>query len=594
MENQIKSTAYQQAVTLAEAGQHQQALQVIRMYLQTNPNDPEALNDAGTILFCMNRGSEAIEMLEKAKTLAKGDLLSQILWNLCEAYLQEDRPAEAALLFDLMAENKILNIEILNRAANVFLQREALGGAMECLLRSLSEQSQQEVLRPIVEVIRSKRPAAALLAENLTPMVQDIYEWLNQRFRTELILAGQHQMPGQAGLTIAVGVGQTLRQFTSQKQTSPTVLILSAEDVHHPDLERIHFQHINQVLVCGTSSQIETLIGRIPNIHKITQLEVIDEPLDLHNWSFVTRGQGKKLAAIGPFNAYHNPAYLLQCMQKLNYLDRDYRLYLAGGFEDRAAEQYCRYMIHRLNLDGVVIVENTVGNLSGWLKDKHYIVHASATAGGIRSVWAAMASGLKPVIGAFAGCDEVMDSRYIFGIAEEFCAQVQENDYQPHAYRHWIEQRVSKQGFFKSLYVALSKIERQLTLQSAPKTQTAAPIAAQQQTPFTPVQPFIPPATTFAPRPVIDTAPKAAPSANAPMPWQPPVQPVPQPLRPMPQPQPQMPLPSQNTAPASGKSISQVAEEALKASRRLREMITSADQQANAKPEDAFSVPFVR
>jgi len=52
--------------------------------------------------------------------------------------------------------------------------------------------------------------------------------------------------------------------------------------------------------------------------------------------TYVQRGGGKKLAAVGPFNAHHNPAFLLQCMQKLHYLDADYRLYLAGEFEDKA------------------------------------------------------------------------------------------------------------------------------------------------------------------------------------------------------------------------------------------------------------------
>lgn len=592
MENQTKSASYQQALALAEAGQHEQALRLIRTYLQTNPNDSEALNDAGTILFCMHRGAEAIELYEKARLSAQGDLLSQILWNLCEAYLQEDRPAEAASLFDAMEQCKVLNIEILNRAADVFLQREALGGAMECLLRSLCIESQQEVLRPIVEIIRSKRPAATLAADSLTSTVQVVYDWLTPRFKTQLVLAEQRQMPhSSAGLTIAVGAGQMLGILASQKQTAPSVVILTAEDVYRSGLEQISWSHVDQVLLCGSSAQMDALTDRIPDIHKKTHLQIIDEPLDMRELTFTVRPRGKRLAAIGPFNAHHNPAFLLQCMQKLNYLDRDYRLHLAGGFEDASLEQYCRYMISRMNLDSVVSIEGAVGNLSNWLRDKHYIVHTPTTAGDIRTVWTAMACGLKPAVSAFAGCEDVMDSRYMFQIAEEFCAQIRSDDYQPHIYRSWIEQRTAKQGFFKSLVLCLAKAERQIALAAAHKQQIAAPIASPTPAPFTPAK-FVAPVSPIAasnPTPVIDITPK--PTTVSPIQWQPPVQPQ----QPVYQPQnwqTPAPITSPMGSPTSTKSISQIAEDALKASRRLREMITDAEQ--GAKSEANFAAPFVR
>jgi tetratricopeptide (TPR) repeat protein len=597
MENQTKSAHYQQALALAEAGQHEQALRLIRTYLQTSPNDLEALNDAGTILFCMHRGPEAIELYEKARLSAQGDLLSQILWNLCEAYLQENRPAEASSLFDAMEQCKILNIEILNRAADAFLQREALGGVMECLLRSLSLEPEQEILHPIVEVIRSKRVAVTLAADGLTATVQAVYDWLTPRFKTQLVLAEQRQMPNSSGgLTIAVGAGQMLGILASQKQTAPSVVILTAADVYRPGLEQICWSHIGQVLLCGSSAQVDALTDRIPDIHKKTHLQTTDEPLDIRDLTFTARAQGKRLAAIGPFNAHRNPAFLLQCMQKLNYLDRDYRLSLAGGFEDASLEQYCRYMISRMNLDGVVTIEGAIGNLSNWLRDKHYIVHTATSAGDIRTVWTAMACGLKPMVGAFAGCEEVIDSRHVFQIAEEFCVQIRSEDYQPQTYRNWIEQRTAKQGFFKSLVLCLAKVERQLTLAAAHKHQAAAPIAPPIPAPFIPVKPAVSmfPAAAPTSRPVIDISPK--PTAAAPIQWQPPVQPQPQPVyqRPVSQPQPLIPAPitPPTPSPASTKSISQMAEDALKASRRLREMITDGEQ--GAKSDGSFAAPFVR
>ncbi|MHC4960700.1 MAG: hypothetical protein ACYTE1_06060, partial [Planctomycetota bacterium] len=89
MHSDSAAQQYEQALALAEAGQHEQALEQIVNYLQVMPNDGKAFNDAGTLLFCMQRGRDAIVYFEKALQLCEGDDLTQVYWNLCETYLQE-------------------------------------------------------------------------------------------------------------------------------------------------------------------------------------------------------------------------------------------------------------------------------------------------------------------------------------------------------------------------------------------------------------------------------------------------------------------------------------------------------------------------
>ena len=60
MHSDSAAQQYEQALALAEAGQHEQALEQIVNYLQVMPNDGKAFNDAGTLLFCMQRGRDAI------------------------------------------------------------------------------------------------------------------------------------------------------------------------------------------------------------------------------------------------------------------------------------------------------------------------------------------------------------------------------------------------------------------------------------------------------------------------------------------------------------------------------------------------------
>ncbi len=83
MHSETLTRQYEQALTLAEAGQYGQALEQMLGYLKASPSDGKALNDAGTILFCMQRGTEAIAYFEKALTVCRGDELTQVYWNLC-------------------------------------------------------------------------------------------------------------------------------------------------------------------------------------------------------------------------------------------------------------------------------------------------------------------------------------------------------------------------------------------------------------------------------------------------------------------------------------------------------------------------------
>ena len=109
MNPQQLAQMYEEASALAEAGQHTSALSKMFAYLRYRPLDGQALNDAATILFCLGRNQDAITCYEKAAQVCQGDELGQVYWNLCEAYLHEDRPAQAIGLFDAMQSMGLLN-----------------------------------------------------------------------------------------------------------------------------------------------------------------------------------------------------------------------------------------------------------------------------------------------------------------------------------------------------------------------------------------------------------------------------------------------------------------------------------------------------
>lgn len=155
---------YQRGLDLAEAGRHQDALEYMQEQLLATPDNAQVLNDTGAVLHCLGRSDEAIEHFVRAKNVQKDS--PEIVWNLAEAYLAAGRATEAMKLFDDMERMGVLNADVLNRAATVFLNQYNKADAIEMLLRSLRIWSDQEVLRPMLEVIRAKRPKVALFGDD--------------------------------------------------------------------------------------------------------------------------------------------------------------------------------------------------------------------------------------------------------------------------------------------------------------------------------------------------------------------------------------------------------------------------------------------
>lgn len=150
-----KPEKYQQALDRAEAGQYAEALGYIQSYLRDVPDDAEALNDAGTILWCQGASEEALTYLKKAWQLDQDS--PAILWNLFETHLSLGQGAEAIALYDDLERLDMLQMDMLNRAAAVLIDSGDLSDALSTLDRSLAMESRQELLHPIVEILRKKQ-----------------------------------------------------------------------------------------------------------------------------------------------------------------------------------------------------------------------------------------------------------------------------------------------------------------------------------------------------------------------------------------------------------------------------------------------------
>lgn len=453
---------YFEAVKLAEEGSHESALTKLQMYLQDHPMDGEALNDAGTILFCLHRGREAIECFQRARSCCDGEKLTQVYWNLCEACIEENRPEMALELLDRMAEGKVLNIDILNRLARLYVDREDCGTAIDLLLRSLELSPEQEVLAPMLEVIRSRR-TGLVVAGSPEGLASDLVEFFRVRYpgavcRTAGLSEIQSALePG--GILLFFGADPVLRELTNRPKTHKLILRLSWQDLYHPALSEIQWGHVDALIVPDELSRAQFL-ERLDIVPAGLHVAAVGPGLETESVLFQPKGRGKKVAAIGPWDGAANPMLLLQCIQKLHRMDEDMRFYLAGEFTDPAIENYLLHLVEKMELDNCVFLDGKPRNWGRWLKDKHYIVSTAVDGRCMPAVWRAMAAGLKPVVHEFPGADQYLAGEALFLTAEDFCDKIAGGAYEPEAYRRVALQGCSRRRELQGLDQVVRMIEK--------------------------------------------------------------------------------------------------------------------------------------
>lgn len=465
------SDQYQRGLELAEAGRHAEALELIQGYLCADPDNAEVLNDAGAILHCIGRTDEAIGYFVKAVELRPDS--AQIMWNLSEAYLAEGKAKEAAGLFENMERIGILNADILNRAANVFLDHGDKANAVEMLVWSLKMSSEQAVLEPMLTVIRSKRPKVAFFCggDGMT-FLEHIVQYVQHRFETR-IFEGRTESELQelmewSDISWFEWCTNLAATASNLPKTCKTIVRLHRYEAYEQWPQKVNWDNVDVLVTVGNEVTRRALVNRAPGIESRTSMEAIPNGVDLTKFTFTPRPRGKNIAFLANLRMVKNPAFMLQCMQKLHYVDPEYRLFFAGHFQDDALESYLRHMVASLGLNDVVYFDGWQMDVNDWLQDKHFIVSTSICEGQPVGILEAMACGLKPVLHNFIGAEGIFPKEYLFNISEEFCEQILSPRYDPPSYRSYVEKRYSVKRQLRSVGRLFARLEAEIESRPQP------------------------------------------------------------------------------------------------------------------------------
>lgn len=265
MSIKTQSETYTKALDLAEQGRHQESLVYMQLHLQDNPGDAEALSDTGAVLYCLGQTDQAVEHFKKA--VASDNNYGQSYWNLAEAYLSEGKIEEAVELFGDMERLGILSSDLTIRTANHFLEQSDKGSAIEMMLKSVELSDSEELINPMIEVVKSKRPRIAFFGVGQADV---FYKFASERFMTESFASkNSDELPDLVNwcdIAWFGGCGEDLQRTLSLPKVCKIVVMPNSSEEAKLDLESV--EKIDKLLDSSQNCDNRFLNGILLELEK--------------------------------------------------------------------------------------------------------------------------------------------------------------------------------------------------------------------------------------------------------------------------------------------------------------------------------------
>ncbi len=205
---------------------------------------------------------------------------------------------------------------------------------------------------------------------------------------------------------------------------------------------RVTWENVD-TLILVTEHLREILKINFPGITDKVKTVVIENGVDVNRYPFKNRSHGFNLAMVGYIHSRKNPALLLQIIEKLVRIDKRYKLYVAGYFQEQVIKLYWEYQVKRMGLEKNVIFDGWQKDISTWLTDKNYLVSASIHESFGYGIAEAMARGIKPVIHDFLYANDIWSEEYLFNTVDEAVEAITKGQYESERYRAFIENNYS-------------------------------------------------------------------------------------------------------------------------------------------------------
>ena len=191
----------------------------------------------------------------------------------------------------------------------------------------------------------------------------------------------------------------------------------------------------------------EILNELLPGIVEKVKSEVIYNGVDIEKIPFKEREPGHNIAWVGFINYKKNPQMALQIMKKLSVgsfyngyftADPEYKLHIAGSYQDLRYKIYLEHMIKEMGLQDNVKFYGWIDDMEEFWEDKNYLLHTSIHESFGYGIFEAMVRGIKPVIHNFRGAKDLYPKCSVFNTIDEAADEIMNGEYYSKMYRSWV------------------------------------------------------------------------------------------------------------------------------------------------------------
>ncbi len=184
----------------------------------------------------------------------------------------------------------------------------------------------------------------------------------------------------------------------------------------------------------------EIFFERFPGLKEVIRdTGIVFNGLNLNEIPFDDRKPGYDIAWVAHINYKKAPELSLQVIKKLVEKNAEYKLHIAGDFQDPRYDVYMRHLVRYMDLEKNVLFYGWVDDMEEFWRNKNYLLSTSLHEGHPYNIMEAMARGIKPVIHWFRGAEKLYDKQWLFLTIDEAVKLITNGEYDSRYYRDFLK-----------------------------------------------------------------------------------------------------------------------------------------------------------
>ncbi|MDU5111504.1 MAG: methyltransferase domain-containing protein [Clostridium sp.] len=416
IKNEIKSNIE----ALINEGDYKEAKRLIEDYCKFEDKDIDIITMLSIVFIYEENFEEAINLLEKELVYNKNNF--DLLYNLAYAYELKGEAKESEYYYNVslnLCENEELRSNIKLKLKELEKNNRSYNKKKIVFF----DKGDDKFIKDIIESLSNDYETKKITVTNLRQI--DIWmEWADIcwfEWCDELVIYGSNSV------------------LAPDKKI---ICRLHRYEAFTDYPSRVKWENIDKLIIVTEHLRL-ILRQTVKNIEDIVDIVTVNNGVNIDKIEFIEKNKGFNIGYVGYLHQRKNPILLLQIIKKLISVDKRYKLYIAGIFQDPLLRLYWDYQIKEMNLENNIIFDGWQEDITSWLRDKNYILSTSIHESFGYGIAEAMCNGTKPIIHNFVFSEEIWDRKYVFNTIDDAVSMIRSNNYNSMEYRNYIEDNYS-------------------------------------------------------------------------------------------------------------------------------------------------------